>query len=145
MLCTVRFSHAGHFPCAFLLPNQIFNLISSRRINDEYNFFEGLARSHLFLIILAIIVICQVRQMATQADVVPAPVLAQSQWEYSLCALPRIALFLRPSQLNWSGGLTTVASSQQTQVSTKYVMLWLAQSVSYFGYGSPFLASGFGI
>jgi hypothetical protein len=39
---------------------QIFNLVVSRRINDEYNFFEGLHKSTLFLIILAIIVFCQV-------------------------------------------------------------------------------------
>jgi hypothetical protein len=39
---------------------QIFNLVVSRRINDEYNFFKGLHRSTLFLIILAIIVFCQV-------------------------------------------------------------------------------------
>ncbi|KAF6264067.1 hypothetical protein COO60DRAFT_1457828 [Scenedesmus sp. NREL 46B-D3] len=38
---------------------QIFNLVVSRRINDEYNFFEGLHKSTLFLIILAIIVFCQ--------------------------------------------------------------------------------------
>jgi hypothetical protein len=35
--------------------------VVSRRINDEYNFFEGLHKSTLFLIILAIIVLCQVR------------------------------------------------------------------------------------
>uniref|UniRef100_A0A383WGV1 Calcium-transporting ATPase n=1 Tax=Tetradesmus obliquus TaxID=3088 RepID=A0A383WGV1_TETOB len=38
---------------------QIFNLVVSRRINDEYNFFEGLHKSTLFLVILAIIVFCQ--------------------------------------------------------------------------------------
>lgn len=39
---------------------QIFNLINSRRINDEYNVFEDLHKSKLFLIILGIIVLCQV-------------------------------------------------------------------------------------
>jgi hypothetical protein len=43
---------------------QIFNLINSRRINDEYNVFEGLHRSTLFLIILAVIVVFQVRASA---------------------------------------------------------------------------------
>jgi hypothetical protein len=41
---------------------QIFNLVNSRRINDEYNVFEGLHTSTLFLIILGIIVVCQVGQ-----------------------------------------------------------------------------------
>jgi hypothetical protein len=49
--------------CFILL--QIFNLVVSRRINDEYNFFEGLHKSTLFLVILAIIVFCQVRGLAT--------------------------------------------------------------------------------
>jgi hypothetical protein len=38
---------------------QIFNLVNSRRINDEYNVFEGLHKSTLFLIILAVIIFCQ--------------------------------------------------------------------------------------
>lgn len=45
---------------------QIFNLINSRRINDEYNVFEGLFTSYLFLIILCIIIVCQVH--ARQQD-----------------------------------------------------------------------------
>eukprot|EP00879_Flechtneria_rotunda_P002036 GHRR01002214.1.p1 GENE.GHRR01002214.1~~GHRR01002214.1.p1 ORF type:complete len:850 (+),score=231.92 GHRR01002214.1:2125-4674(+) len=39
---------------------QIFNLINSRRINDEYNVFEGLNTSTLFLAILGFIIFCQV-------------------------------------------------------------------------------------
>jgi hypothetical protein len=47
---------------------QIFNLVVSRRINDEYNFFEGLHKSTLFLVILAIIVFCQVRNAPFVVD-----------------------------------------------------------------------------
>ncbi|KAF8057240.1 ACA11 [Scenedesmus sp. PABB004] len=43
---------------------QIFNLVNSRRINDEYNVFEGLATSRLFLAILGVIVLCQVLIMS---------------------------------------------------------------------------------
>jgi phosphoglycerol transferase MdoB-like AlkP superfamily enzyme len=39
---------------------QIFNLINARRINDEYNVFADLHKSHIFLIILGVILLAQV-------------------------------------------------------------------------------------
>eukprot|EP00878_Enallax_costatus_P010039 GHUV01010478.1.p1 GENE.GHUV01010478.1~~GHUV01010478.1.p1 ORF type:complete len:1008 (+),score=247.34 GHUV01010478.1:318-3341(+) len=42
---------------------QIFNIVNSRRINDEYNVFEGLYKSALSLTLIAAIVGCQVAIM----------------------------------------------------------------------------------
>ena len=39
---------------------QVFNFLNARKLNNEYNIFEGLHKSYIFLAILAFIVGAQV-------------------------------------------------------------------------------------
>lgn len=43
---------------------QVFNFVNARKLNNEYNIFEGIHRSYIFLAILVFIIGAQVRQAA---------------------------------------------------------------------------------
>jgi Ca2+-transporting ATPase len=59
---------------------QICNLINSRRINDEYNVFEDLHKSPLFLMILGIIITAQVLIINFLGPIFKVQPLAWDEW-----------------------------------------------------------------
>lgn len=65
---------------------QIFNMINARKINDELNIFEGIHKNTSFMIIIAIITICQVLIVELTEDVfvVARDGLYWGQWLLSI-------------------------------------------------------------
>ncbi len=48
---------------------QIFNMVCARKINDEFNIFEGIHHNPIFLVILAIIAVVQILIVQLTQDV----------------------------------------------------------------------------
>ena len=63
---------------------QICNLVNSRRINDEYNIFEDLHKSPLFLIILGVIIMAQVLIINFLGPIFKVQRLAWDEWLVSI-------------------------------------------------------------